>query len=370
MFGGNLGKEISYQLSRIKGFLSVIAIIVLIYGMQQAQSILVPFILALFLASVVAYPMEWLIKKRVPKVISLIIVVVAVIGFIALIGTVVGNSINEFTQKTSIYEKNLTDWYNKTFIDHSTQDYGDSTEIVGVTMREITLKVASYISPTTLMNWSRFILGSLQSIFKNIFLILISMIFMLLETGSFKYKLDLLSVNNPDTKKSVNKFLQSLRRYIGFKTLISLGTGFIITIWVAILGLDFPLLWGLLAFLLNFIPTIGSIIASLPAILMALVQLGPAYAGLVALGYLVTNLVIGNILEPRIMGYSLGLSTIVVFISLLFWGWVFGFAGMLLAVPLTMTVKIALESSKKSRHIAVLMSSNKEIMQREKKINE
>ncbi len=362
--------EISYQLSRIKSFLSVIAIVVLIYGMQQAQTILVPFIISLFLATLVAYPMEWLIKKKIPKSLSLIIVVVLVFGIISLIGTVVGNSITEFTQKTGIYEKNLTEWYNQTFIDHSGQDYGDKTELVGVNMRDILIEIASYISPATLMNWSRFILGSLQNIFQNIFLVLIAMVFMLLETGSFKYKLDLLSKANPETKKSVNKFTRSLRRYIGFKTLISLGTGVIITIWVSILGVDFPLLWGLLAFLLNFIPTIGSIIASLPAILIALVQLGPAYAGLVALGYLVTNILIGNILEPRIMGYSLGLSTIVVFISLLFWGWVFGFAGMLLAVPLTMTVKIALESSKKSKDLALLMSSNKEIMQRKQNINE
>ena len=339
--------------------------------MQQAQSILVPLILALFLASVVAYPMEWLIKKKVPKPLALIIVVVIVIGIIALIGTVVGNSINEFTQKTGTYEKNLTEWYNDTFIDQDLHDLGDTADtadIAGVTMRDISKEIASFISPSTLMSWSTFILGSLQSIFKNIFLILIAMIFMLIETGSFKYKLNLLAEANPDTKKSVNKFLLSLRRYIGFKTLISLATGIIITFWVAILGLDFPLLWGLIAFLLNFIPTIGSIIASLPAILLALVQLGPAYAGLVALGYFVTNIIIGNILEPRIMGYSLGLSTIVVFISLLFWGWVFGFAGMLLAVPLTMTVKIALESSKKSKHIALLMSSNKEIMKRKENV--
>ena len=91
--------------------------------MQQAQSILVPLILALFLASVVAYPMEWLIKKKVPKPLALIIVVVIVIGIIALIGTVVGNSINEFTQKTGTYEKNLTEWYNDTFIDQDLHDF-------------------------------------------------------------------------------------------------------------------------------------------------------------------------------------------------------------------------------------------------------
>lgn len=332
--------------------------------MQQAQTILVPLILAIFLASVVAYPMEWLIRKKVPKVIALTLVVVLVIGIIGLIGTIVGNSINSFTKKTGTYEKNLTEWYNNTFIGPDFPEYDDETGIGGATMRDIAVKVGSLIQPSTLMSWSTFILKNLQNIFKNIFLILIAMVFMLVETGSFKYKLDLLSEINPDTKKSVNKFLISLRRYIGLKTLISLGTGIIITIWVAILGLDFPLLWGMLAFLLNFIPTIGSIIASLPAILLALIQLGPGYAWLVAIGYLVVNIVIGNILEPKIMGHSLGLSTIIVFVSLLFWGWVFGFAGMLLAVPLTMTVKIAFESSKKSKHIALLMSSNREVMKR------
>jgi len=365
-----LGKEISYQLSRIKGFLSIIAIVVLKFGLQQAQSILVPLILALFLASIVAYPMEWLIKRKIPKIIALTSVVILVIGFIALIGTILGNSINEFIQKSGSYEQNLTEWYNKTFIIQDTHDLADATDIARVTIREITMKIADFISPATLMSWSTFILGSLQSIFKNIFLIIIAMIFMLIETGSFKLKLNILSEVNPDTKRSVDKFLYSLRKYIGLKTLIGLGTGLIITIWVTILGLDFPILWGMIAFLLNFIPTIGSIIAAFPAILIAIVQLGPAQAVLVAIGYLITNIVIGNIIEPRIMGYRLGLSTIVVFVSLLFWGWVFGFIGMLLAVPLTMTVKIALESSKQSKHLALLMSSNREIMERERKKNE
>lgn len=355
-------KETNYQLSRIKGFLAIIAIIVLIFGMQLAQTILVPLILALFLASIVAYPMEWLISKKVPKAIALILVVVLVMGCIALVGTIVGNSITEFTQKSSIYEHNLTDWYNRTFVEFEENDLADQTEIGGVTLREIIIKVSSLVSPATLMKWSTVILSNLQSLFKNIVLILIAMIFMLIEAGCFKYKLNILSEANPATKVSVDKFLHSLRKYIWNKTLISLATGIVITIIVSAIGLDFALLWGLLAFLLNFIPTIGSIIASIPAIILALVQLGPGYALMVLLGYLATNFIIGNILDPRIMGYSLGLSTLVVFMSLIFWSWVFGFIGMLLAVPLTMTVKIGLESSHNLKHLALLMSSNREIM--------
>jgi predicted PurR-regulated permease PerM len=116
-------------------------------------------------------------------------------------------------------------------------------------------------------------------------------------------------------------------------------------------------LWGLLALLLNYIPNIGSILASVPAILLALIQLGVGKAVIVLVGYLVINIIIGNVLEPKIMGRGLGLSTLVVFLSLVFWGWVFGPVGMLLSVPLTMTVKIALDSNEDTRWISTLLGS-------------
>jgi AI-2 transport protein TqsA len=124
---------------------------------------------------------------------------------------------------------------------------------------------------------------------------------------------------------------------------------------LSLIGVDFAPTWGLLAFLLNFIPNIGSIIAAVPAILLALIQLGLPSALLTLLGYLVVNITIGNFLEPRVMGRSLGLSTLVVFLSLLFWGWVLGPIGMVLSVPLTMTAKIALAVNEDTRWLAVLL---------------
>ena len=123
----------------------------------------------------------------------------------------------------------------------------------------------------------------------------------------------------------------------------------------AILGVDFAILWGLVAFLLNYVPIIGSIIAAIPAILLALIQLGVAPALLTCLGYVVVNVIFGSILEPRFMGRGLGLSTLVVFLSLVFWGWILGPVGMILSVPLTMIVKIALESSDDTHWIAVML---------------
>ena len=126
----------------------------------------------------------------------------------------------------------------------------------------------------------------------------------------------------------------------------------LLTMWI---GVDFPLLWGMLAFLFNYVPAIGSIIAAVPAVLMALVQLGLGDAGSTALGFLTINVLFGNIIEPRLMGYGVGISPLVVFVGLVFWGWVLGPVGMFLSVPLTMTVKIALESSNETRWIAILL---------------
>jgi predicted PurR-regulated permease PerM len=119
-------------------------------------------------------------------------------------------------------------------------------------------------------------------------------------------------------------------------------------------------LWGLVAFLFNFVPNIGSIIAAVPALLLALVQLGPGPALAAGAGYLVVNIVMGNVVEPRFMGRGVGLSTLVVFLSLVFWGWVLGPVGMLLSVPLTMVVKLALEANPETRWIAVLIGPDVE----------
>jgi predicted PurR-regulated permease PerM len=150
-------------------------------------------------------------------------------------------------------------------------------------------------------------------------------------------------------------FSDSVQRYLLIKTLVSLATGFVVGIALTILGVDYAILWAVIAFLLNYIPNIGSIIAAVPPMLIAMIQLGPMSSLLVAGLYIVINTIFGNVVEPRYMGRSLGLSTLVVFVSLVFWGWVFGPVGMLLSIPLTMVVKIALENSDRNRWLAVLL---------------
>ena len=153
-------------------------------------------------------------------------------------------------------------------------------------------------------------------------------------------------------------FMDALKSYLVIKTGMSLLTGILVSLWLTILNVEFALLWGSIAFFLNFVPYIGSLIAAIPVAVLALLDVGLGNASLIAAGYLVINVIVSNLLEPRFMGRGLNLSTLVVFLSLVFWGWVFGPVGMFLSVPLTILVKIALEHDPRSRRLAVLLSAD------------
>ena len=195
----------------------------------------------------------------------------------------------------------------------------------------------------------------------NGFLIILTVIFILAEAASFYPKLRAV-LNNPDRDLAhFGRITGTMNRYIAIKTSVSVLTGLLVTTFLWILNVDFPVLWGLVALLLNFIPTIGSIIAGVPPVLLALVQLGPTEALLVVAGFFAVNTIVGNVLEPRYMGRGLGLSALVVFLSLIFWGWLLGPVGMLLSVPLTMSAKIALEASPGTLWLARLLAPAQEL---------
>ena len=193
----------------------------------------------------------------------------------------------------------------------------------------------------------------------NAFMILLTTVFILAEEVGFSDKFRHAYRDSEKTLVAIGRFTKSVNQYIAIKSALSLLTGFLIFIWLLILDVDYPVLWALMAFLLNYVPTLGSILAAIPAVLLALVQLGPFSALLVGLGYFAVNVVVGNVLEPRITGKGLGLSALVVFLSLVFWGWVLGPVGMLLSVPLTMTVKIALESFEETHWLGVMLGAGK-----------
>jgi AI-2 transport protein TqsA len=212
-----------------------------------------------------------------------------------------------------------------------------------------------YINPEAVMRLAVGLIGGLGSALSNIILILLTVTFILLEASSFPVKLRAVLGDPQQAFPQFTRFVGDIERYMIIKTAISMAAGILIGIWLSILGVDFPILWGFLAFLLHYVPNVGFLIAAIPAVLLALIQLGIGSASLAAAGYIAINFVLGNMVEPMLMGRRLGLSTLVVFLSLIFWGSLLGPIGMVLCIPLTMTLKFACEGNKSTRWIAVLL---------------
>jgi predicted PurR-regulated permease PerM len=283
-------------------------------------------------------------------VLAVLIVVVVLMLFLAGIGSVVGTSIAAFTAAVPTYQAQLDELMRSgvAFVQKFTETEISAGSITG------------FFNPGRALAMAGTLLGALRGVLTNTFLILFTMVFILLEATSVQTKVMAAFGRSAEAFERAGSFLQNLGRYLGIKTLVSLATGLLAGFLTWLIGLDFPLLWGMLAFLLNYIPTIGSIIAAIPAVLLALIQLGPAAATTTAIAFLGINVVFGNLLEPRLMGYGVGISPLVVFVGLVFWGWVFGPVGMLLSVPLTMTLKLALESGENTKWIAILLGSERD----------
>jgi AI-2 transport protein TqsA len=327
-----------------RALLSAAAVVVIVYGMQFAKPILVPFLVASFVAVVCSPGVRVLERFRVPRALAIVIVVTLMIGGLVLAGMFVGGSVSEFRMRAPFYEQRLN------------EELAGLASLFG--QQQVTLEeLLDSIQPGAVMEFVSSLLDGLRGLLANFFLIMFTVVFILLESSTFPDKLRNVLTSSRGDPEYFRRFTSSVQRYLGLKTLASLATGLAAGILTAALGLDFPMLWGLLAFLLNYVPNIGSFIAALPAVTLALLQYGLRAALLATLGYVVINVTIGSIIEPRLMGRGLGLSTLVVFLSLVFWGWVFGPVGMLLSVPLTMTAKIALESSERTAPLATLLGS-------------
>ncbi len=322
------------------------AIVILIAGMRMAESLLVPFLLSIFIALVLSPVMNWLRDKGVPSGIAIGLVVLVIVLANWLLGLLVGSSISDFRQNLPEYEERLY------ALGKSTAEWISAR---GIQLDPEVLK--KNFDPSIFMQLAGNTMSSFGNVMTNAFLILLTVIFILAEEDKFTDKLKRIRTDSDTTAESLQAFAQSVNSYMLIKTLLSLLTGALVVIWLLILGVDYPVMWGLLAFALNFVPTVGSIIASVPAVLLALIQLGPFSALLTAGGYVAVNVGIGNMLEPRWMGSGLNLSPLVVFLSLVFWGWVLGPVGMLLSIPLTIMAKIGLENNPETRWIGQMLGS-------------
>ena len=322
------------------------ALVIIIGGINQAQSVLVSFLLAVFLATLGTPPVLWLERKRIPSVVAVLLVVSGMIAVLLVVGGLVGTSLNSFIDALPSYQQRIQE-----------QVSALKAVLAKKGIRVTDKMLFEYVNPSAVMRLVVGMLGGLGSALSNIILILLTVTFILLEASSFPVKLRAVLGDPEQAFPQFTRFVDDIKRYMIIKTGISLTAGILIAIWLSILGVDFPILWGFLAFLLHYVPNIGSLIAAIPAIILALVQLGIGRAALAAAGYLAVNFLLGNMVEPRLMGRRLGLSTLIVFLSMIFWGSLLGLIGVVLCIPFTMTLKFACENNKSTQWVAVLLGA-------------
>lgn len=326
--------------------LTAASTIIVIAGLRAAQGLLIPFLIAAFLAVLCAPPVLWLQRHRVPTVVAVVLVVLVLTLLLSLVGAVVGQSVNNFVDAIPRYEKRITDLADsiRVWLDRLPFDVPK-------------MQAVDIIDPGKLLSYLGSGLKTLLAAVSNVMLVTLTLVFMLLEAAGLASKVRAAFGPAAGDDGRFAIVTQDIQRYLAIKTILSIATGTAVGVWMAILGVDFALVWGLLAFLLNYIPNLGSIVAAIPAVLLALLQLGFGSALAALLGFVVVNMILGNLVEPHLLGRRLGLSTLVVFLSLVFWGWIWGPVGMFLSVPLTMIAKILFEHSDDLEWIAVLLDS-------------
>ncbi|MGD2069513.1 MAG: AI-2E family transporter [Gemmatimonadota bacterium] len=329
-------------------FLLILAsLVVVVAGLRAAAPILVPFSLALFLAVVSMPVMFGLRMRRVPAPAAIGLTVLLDVLLFGLVVLLAANSVGNLNEKLPRYqiavENLITGWSNWMRGHDVPERYLEY------------LQLERILDPEPIFDFVGTTLGTVASIFSLGFLVALIMVFILAEATVFPFKFQALLGQDRTGRIRITKTIEEVQAYLGIKTLVSLATGVVAGFFCWLMDLDFPILLGLVAFVLNFVPTIGSIIAAVPAMVLALILHDLGWMLLVGLGYLGINTLFGNLIEPNLMGRRLGLSTLVVVLSLIFWGWVWGPVGALLSVPLTMVLRIVLENTPDLRWIAVLL---------------
>lgn len=312
--------------------------------------VLIPFAFAA-LFSVILQPMtQFLRRKRIPVVFGMLIVILALSLFGFVFGLVLSSTIRQFLTVLPLYEPK----FNALVNDVLTR-LESLAIMLGVPAEELELPINFSTFTTTARAGLNTIIGFLS----NAFLILLFMLFMLMGAGQTEKKVrnafpSELADRISATVKNIGT---QVRQYLVTKTLVSIVTGSLIFLVLWIIGVDFPIIWGFLTFLLNFVPNVGSLFAIILPFLLSLLQFDSVGLPILALILMVLIQVgMGNVIEPRLMGFTLNLSPLLVLMSLIFWGWLWGIWGMVLAVPMTATIKIIMENIDTLRPFSILMS--------------
>ncbi len=315
------------------------------------------------LLSCVFYPIVRRLRDKLhfPWALGIFTIMLFVIICLTLLSTIIGASLTAFLNQYPNYESKFNSIYKIFAGTLNLQFYEDKSFIENIWSQ---LKVRAFIQKTAIS-----VSGDLISITKSLGVVLLLSVFFLIEIKNTREKLNYMFNGAFQNRflKMTKKIIMETVHFVSIKFFISLATGILVYICGAIIRLDFAILWGFLAFVLNFIPTFGSIFSVGMMSLFALLQFYPRPFPIffVLIASTAINMILGNIVEPKIEGENLGLSPFVILASLLFWGWMWGFIGMILAVPLMVILKIVCENVSYLHWAAILMGNKATDTQKE-----
>lgn len=325
------------------------AIFVLLLSMRATNQILAPLILSFVLAVTVSPLQNWFIKRGAPSWLALVVTVVLVVMFILAVVWLVGRSVNDFSESIGAYQDRL---------DAIGQSFGGFLNSLGVDANDLTGDDSSV--PRTLLQLVVSSVASLVSGISNLGLILLTAVFFLVEALAMPRKVQYVA---PKSSAGVQRFFQfneALREYMVINAGVGLLAAVINVALLALMGIEFAVLWGVLSFFLSFVPNVGFIISVIPPAIMALVQFGPREMLIVIVAYNVINFLVDNVVKPQFIQKGVNISVTVTFLALVLWGWVLGPIGAILAVPLAMIIQAILDSRPETRWIAYLMGGGDE----------
>lgn len=341
-------KAISSRYTKLHPLFYAAAGIIVIAGLKIGAPIINPILMAIFFSIIIFHPISWLKKKGVNGILSILIVILGLLIIFFGIGGAVTRSIIEFSKNLPAYKQELHEITNSSI-----------TLLNGYGLNITKDTVTSDLNAGNALGYaSKFITG-VGGVFGQIVLLILVAAFILGETNSFPIKLKAV-LKDPDASLgNITVISRNIRQYLGIKTITGLIGGVSIAILLFIMHIQYAIVWGLLVLLMRYIPNIGSVIAAIPIMLFVLIQDGLTGVLYVGIAYGLINFIIGQIIEPKFLAKGMNLSTLAVFLSLVFWGWTLGDIGMLLAVPITMAMKISLETRENSRWMAIMLGSEK-----------
>ena len=345
-------RDLTLRENKLTSFLLAILVIFAVgFVLHQLQVIFKPLLIAVFFSFIFEPMVNFLTKIKIPKVFAFLLSLIFVIVIFYLIGLIIYASVASFSEEYPKYHVKFINLYKSLLgtlqIPHDqVQIYFKQIKWSDVWQN---LSVSSFLSTTA---------GSFISFLTNLFLVLLFTIYIVLGKEHLINKIRKAFPGERSEKISliIKNINSGMQKYLINKTLISLATGVVAAIILLIFRIDFAFIWGLFIFLLNFVPNVGSTIATIPPILVSFFQYGSTFPTVwIAILLLATQITMGNVIEPRVMGKSLNLSPLLIIVSLIFWAFIWGPVGMLLAVPISSAIQIICANIDSLKPISVFM---------------